>query len=207
MTERERRALGLPPHPSEVALLESIRKDAEERMFQIAKIVDSPALKMVAEQASRFQETMRELTRPSESIPAIRFTPRTVRLDPDQFRDLVSRPDRASVNEKVSADLLYNFKEKILSRQVAGATLISRFNGDGAKRAQLLERLLRHKGYVDSADLREELECPSGDAVRKLVQGINKKIMRDLNISENIIEGRASFGYRINPTIPVHHPK
>ena len=178
MTERERRAKGLPPSPAQLAIVEQFRKDAEVEMRKVAQVL-APVI-----------EQIRAAQTPTYTYETGMFTPRPVR--------------QSNVIERSKFDLLYNYKEKILSRVVPGVTLTSKFQGGDAKRMQLLERLIRNGGYVQTDTLRDELDCPSNEAVRKIVQGINTKVKNDLSISEKIIAGRPTFGYHINPQISVH---
>ena len=207
MTEKERREKGLPPSPAQLALVAEMQKNAEAQFSALAETMH-PALDSIA----RMQETPKPvLHRPAEFILPIPPRDRTVRIAPDQFNELVGRLSTQTkvVEMETSQDLVYDFKEKTLTRTVPGMTLVSRFNSKSgeAKRMQLLERLIRHKKYLATKDLREELECPSGEAVRKLVQGINNKVKKDLSIKFNIIEGRSGFGYRINSALSIHTQK
>ncbi len=207
MTEKEHREKGLPPSPAQLALVAEMQKNAKAQFSALAETM-RPTLDSIA----RMQETLKPvLHRPTEFMAPIPPRDRTVRIAPDQFDELV---DRLSTRTKAaemetSQDLVYDFKEKTLARTVPGMMLVSRFSSKGgeAKRMQLLERLIRHKKYLPTKDLREELDCPSGEAVRKLVQGINNKAKKDLSIKFNIVEGRSGFGYRINSALSIHTQK
>lgn len=193
----------------------------QETADQLAKTL-VPALKPIQDTISRLNdsgifrdlEKMRnlyaELFKPN-LFPAERFTilPHTSRkvFSEEDVEEIVQNALEKSIETGVTKplDLIWNTKEKILSRAVPGITLNSSFRGGEAKRMNLLEKLIKVRGkYVESANLREFLECPTTEAVRKIVQGINKKVVKDLDVTERLIEGRGTFGYRISPLFSIH---
>lgn len=124
-------------------------------------------------------------------------------LDAPKF--IVSKIPRLIRNKTTENNLMtglfYDSKEKILTRTIGERLLTTRFKGGEAKRLNLFERLKQAKSYIKTETLRDELNCPSTEAVRKIVQGINNKVFSDLNVKDKIIEGRPGFGYRINPRV------
>jgi hypothetical protein len=192
----------------------------QESANQLAKTL-VPALKPIQDTISRLNDSglfrdiqkMRglysELLKPTlfhvENLEILPSFPRTI-ISEDGVEEIIQNALERSVETGVSKplDLIWNMKEKILSRVVPGIILNSPFEGGETKRMNLLEKLMKTRGYVESRELKDFLDCPTTEAVRKLKQGINKRVREDLNITEDVVEGRKSFGYRINPLIDIH---
>lgn len=224
MTERERRALGLPPTKAQIALIESVRSDAEEKFKEIALQVASAArpLAEIAESVRPATEAMTQIAHEmNKQREVLNFHPEPMisrdvffvapiprhqavaPIDYDTLADKVAARVHSSAST-MNAELFYDPKSKELSRTILRKKSVSAFEKiKGNKRKRLFERLLRAVGkFVKTEDLVEFLDCPDAQALTKIVQAINAKARRDLHISR-LIEGRKGDGYRLNPDISI----
>lgn len=200
-------------HEQVAPTLEQIRK-TKETFEKITKplndsleVVKSFSQKIIEAEKERTQILPRLLPY-HRGIPMekIVYTPPRVQLDPADRKLLEEiRDQKKPTPEKNTSDLVYDKKEKILSRTVPGTILQSHFMTGEAKRVHFFERLLRAKKYVGTEDLRVEFDCPTKEAVRKMVQGINNKLKDDLALKKlSVIQGKPGSGYRINPEATIH---
>lgn len=200
-------------HEQVAPTLEQMRKTKEtvekitKPLTESLKAVESFSQKMAEVEKERTQILPRLLPyHRSISVDSIVYTPPRVQLDPADRKLLEEiRDQKKSTHEKNTSDLVYDKKEKILSRTVPGIILQSHFMTGEAKRVHFFERLLRAKKYVGTEDLRVEFDCPTKEAVRKMVQGINNKLKEDLELKKpSVIQGKPGSGYRINPEVSIH---
>jgi hypothetical protein len=230
MTEKERREQGLPPSPSSLALTDTIRKDGEEMMEYMAKmmrpvLVDitgptssiaesirrmsgpmNDAGSVIAKMAEAHQSTLSEFARVYEhkedriGIPAITFRnePRTVRLAPDQFDELVKKMAAPEKQNTLYMDLMYSRSTKEMYRDVYNQRFTSTFkDSEGNKRLLLVEKLIDSGKPVATKKLAEYLNYTQ-KAVQNLVQAINAKIESDMHLPQSLIKANRGSGYYIN---------
>lgn len=222
MTERERRALGLPPSAAQLALADSLRKNAERTVFEMSKSL-APTLAQVSELGRKLAETVgpsaailaslkidREMVIPAGDYrQTVRMVPvgvQRVRLDEDQMEQLVAKLSvrTASSSETASIDIAYNRKENILSRVSFGKSLSSSFiDKEKNQRLRLFEKVLRNSRPIATKNLAEYLEYTTKQT-ENLIQAVNKKISKDLDLPEPFIKGAPTGGYHINPRYLVH---
>jgi len=168
----------------------------------------APALKEISEYQKKIAETKESYLTSVEVTPSMfYYSEPTMRLHPTDrklFEEIRDKKNKVKILEENNYHIIYDKKEKYLSLTVPGKILTHQFKGGEAKRVNLFERLLRAKTYVPTKDLKNELDCPTDEAVRKLAQGINTDTKKNLFLKSNIIEGKSGFGYRINPKITIH---
>ena len=230
MTERERRAKGLPPSPASLAFTESIRKDAEEKMEYMANMM-RPVLADIAGQTASIAESIRNMSGPMNeagsaiakmteahnstlsefariyehkeeriSVPVMAFRnePRTVRLAPDQFDELVKKVAAPEKQNALYMDLMYSRSTKELYRDVYNQRFASAFkDSEDNKRLLLIEKLIDSGKPVQTKKLAEYLDCTQ-KAVQNLVQAINAKIDSDLHLPQTLIKANRGSGYYVN---------
>jgi len=130
---------------------------------------------------------------------------RYAEIHPNDRKIILGQLTKKQTNTpKAGVEIRYDLTDKKLIRNLAGKELVSQFSGNTTKRLKLFEFLLRQGKYVSMPKLLEITNCPSGEAVRKLVQGINNKVKKDLNISVRIIKGRKGFGYKISSDTKIY---
>ncbi len=213
MTERERREKGLPPHPASVALFVSMQKDAEAKMKHMAQmlqpIISNPmitaSLKHTVEVVNTFNSMQ---AKRGEVISVPRNYDRTVRIAPDQFVELTKRETKNDAPNVLYMDLMYDRKTKELYRIVYGERLPSPFTDkEGNKRLLLLETLLKHgRSPVATRKLAEYLQCTQKQ-IQNIVQAINAKLEKDLQLPHPLITANKGSGYFINRFFCVHSVK
>ncbi len=228
MTEKERREQGLPPSPASLALTDTIRKDAEEKMEYMAKMM-RPVLVDIAGPTSSIAESIRRMSGPmneagsviariaevqkstlSEFAPiyeykeerilpmTFRNEPRTVRLAPDQFDELVKKVTAPEKQNTLYMDLMYSRSTKELYRDVYSQRFASAFkDSEDNKRLLLVEKLIDSDKPVATKKLAEYLNCTQ-KAVQNLVQAINAKIESDMHLPQSFIKANRGSGYYIN---------
>jgi len=191
--------------PSKEAI-EAARKIQDE-------VLNSPSMKAAIETARQFSDTSKRIFAEVQAeFPKKDTYFMTAPVPPPRpitARELDSILEKrlAPLEKKkpeVSSDIFlsYDRKNKELIRE-AGKTLVLKFSGTG-KRRDLFEIIFDADGFVDTETLMEKTGSPSFNAVSKLTQGINSRVISDLKLKKKLIEGREGFGYRINPEITIH---
>ncbi len=102
-------------------------------------------------------------------------------------------------------DLFYNPKERTLTRHIGTTERAARFDGnEDNKRRDLFEKLAKAKRGIATDELKEYLGCPNITATYKVIQGLNKKMIDELGLTMNIVDGGDKGGYRIHRSIAIH---
>lgn len=184
-------------------------KTVEKMNEPMQRLIESmqPSIQM----AARLQESMR-FTFPTHITSSLVEEPviemrrevtmsRTIELSEDVLDVLASKvAERIAERHAVAAtNTTYRVLEtpSALSRQQIVAIF------EDGKRKKALTLLLRAKGWTKTAVLREILDCPTNDATRKVIAGVNERVRTGLGIVEDLIEPKRGSGYRINRTIPL----
>jgi len=208
MTERERREKGLSPSPAQLAVYESIQKDAEAQMEKMAMALQ-PVMAAMQEPARRIAAMAEEMSKaiafdylhePKAIIPAVlHMQSRTVRLAPDQFEALIP--------QKMTNELMYDWKGQELSRIAMGQKISFSFvDKKDNKRRRLVEKLMRTQKFVETKTLESLLSLPEKQ-VGNMVAAINDMVGVALTLSESLIDGKRGKGYRINPAYMLYQKK
>lgn len=217
MTEKERREKGLPPSPATEALMDTIRKDAEEKMQYVtemtrpifagiagptASIAESigrmsgpinEAGSAIAKMTEAHNSTLSEFARmyePKEySIPAIAFRPdRTVRLAPDQFNELVKRlQTQETPQHGKTTDLMYDWQEKEFYRFVFEQKVSSPFIDTEDNKRRLLIEKLLRAGGYVKTEKLAALLHCSTKQLGNIVAAINSRVEADLTLKDGPI--------------------
>lgn len=170
--------------------------------FMNAKKILAEHQEKVAEALKSVQPTinnMMELYRKKEEIilPARRVEYEIL----DELKKL-NKKESNKVKPKLDEIVItYNTEENTLSRFIDGKLFSYDLSG---KRKKLFNIFKTQKRYVETADLKKELGCPTTSSVSKLVQAFNDSVKVSLNLKGiRLINGKSGFGYRINPRVHI----
>lgn len=120
----------------------------------------------------------------------------------NELRELNRKQTQNKVSE---TDILitYDTTDNSLNRTISGKTFSYDLSEDG-KRKKLLDILSNQKIYVKTENLVNLLNCPTSQAVAKIVQTFNEQVANVLRIKKTkMIEGKKGSGYRITPKIHI----
>jgi hypothetical protein len=120
----------------------------------------------------------------------------------NELRELNRKQTQNKVSE---TDILitYDTTDNSLNRTISGKTFSYDLSEDG-KRKKLLDILSNQKIYVKTENLVNLLNCPTSQAVAKIVQTFNEQVANGLRIKKTkMIEGKKGSGYRITPKIHI----
>jgi hypothetical protein len=178
------------------SIAESIR-----RMSGPMNEAGSAIAKMTEAHNSTLSEFARIYEHKEERIlPVMTFRkePRTVRLAPDQFDELVKKVTTPEKQNVLFMDLMYSRSTKELYRDVYSQRFASVFmDSEDNKRLLLVEKLIESGKPIATRKLADYLNCTQ-KAVQNLVQAINAKIESDLHLPQSLIKANRGSGYYIN---------
>ena len=203
MTERERRARGLPPTEAQIALAESMRAKLEKEMAPVLAQV-TEAGRRAAEVIRPTIETVQDMLKNERMtrelvVPAVQ---RRVRLDEDQFNLLVKRTPEHVAPSKTE-ELSYDRKLGEFSRITSVGVVRSAFaDAKDNKRRRLIEKLLGTRAYIGTKTFASYLTC-SEKQIGNLVSAVNNKLMVDLALTTRVIDSKRGSGYRIHPAYAI----
>lgn len=177
-----------------IAMLTS---DSMQGFFRSVQTAVAPMLKLQA-QMEQEAERWKTFSEPKEyMMPTITYAPRVVRLDDDQFDELVGKI--AAMTSPQKTEISYDRRSKELYRYAFGTRLSSAFkDAEDNDRLQLIEKLTRSDKYIATRDLMEYLSYNNTKRVRNLIQAVNAKIGSDLRLTQPFIKGARGSGYRID---------
>ncbi len=99
--------------------------------------------------------------------------------------------------------IIYSTKDGSLDRNIGGKCFSYDLTENG-KRKKLLDILLDMGTYIKTEKLRDFLDCPTNQAVAKIVQTFNDYASNSLRLKKiKVIDGKKGSGYRINPNIHI----
>lgn len=99
--------------------------------------------------------------------------------------------------------IIYSTKDGSLDRNIGGKCFSYDLTENG-KRKKLLDILLDTGTYIKTEKLRDFLDCPTNQAVAKIVQTFNDYASNSLRLKKiKVIDGKKGSGYRINPNIHI----
>lgn len=122
----------------------------------------------------------------------------------DELKELNKKKDtpvkKTNQNELV---ITYNTQDGSLDRIFGGKIFSYDLTEDG-KRKRLIDLLVRDPSFVKTEKLKTYLNCPTTQAVAKIVQTLNDYAINTLRLKNTkLIQGKKGSGYRINPKIIV----
>lgn len=197
----------------ELKIVLNIKKEAEE-MF------NSPSFKRALMDVDKLRENMQRVVGPvTEAISNFHkiyslnnysFYSEPIKIIPPPrpvtYREveyIIQKNISKQIKNNGSQNQLIFTKDKKLTRSVSNKQLEYPFSG-GKKRLIVFEYILeKGSAYLPTDDLRDLAGCASNEALRKVIEGINKKARLMLGLNDSIIEGRYGFGYRINPKVEI----
>jgi ribonuclease D len=118
-----------------------------------------------------------------------------------ELRELNKKQNQSKISSDTDILLTYDTADRSLNRNIGGKIFSYNLSEDG-KRRNLLDIVYRKKVYVQTDELRNLLNCPTNQAVAKIVQTFNEKVVSSLRVKKTkMIQGKKGSGYRLNPKI------
>jgi ribonuclease D len=118
-----------------------------------------------------------------------------------ELRELNKKQNQSKISSDTDILLTYDTADRSLNRNIGGKIFSYNLSEDG-KRRNLLDIVYRKKVYVQTDELRNLLNCPTNQAVAKIVQTFNEKVASSLRVKKTkMIQGKKGSGYRLNPKI------
>jgi len=119
----------------------------------------------------------------------------------DELRELNKKQSSLKTISDSDILIIYDTSDSSLNRNINGKYFSYDLSEDG-KRKKLLDILNDKKKYVKTDELRNLLDCPTNQAVAKIVQTFNDYATNALRLKNiKMIQGKKGSGYRINPKI------
>lgn len=173
---------------------ETMKKFSEQR----EKILDTlrPTVERIAEMKNAF--TLPEINH----HVLINYQPTDV-LILKELRQLNAKKEKTPQVQGGDFVVVYDTNDVSLNRVIDGKVYSYDLSENG-KRKRMLDLLLDKKGYVQTEELKNLLECPTTQAVAKIKQTFNDYASNTLKLNKiEIINSKKGSGYRINPKIHI----
>jgi hypothetical protein len=120
-----------------------------------------------------------------------------------ELRQLNAKKEKTIQSQNSDVVIVYETSDVTLNRIIDGKVYSYDISENG-KRKKLLDLLLNKKGYIQTEDLRSLLDCPTNQAVAKIVQTFNDYACNTLKLKKlKLIDSKKGSGYRINPKIHI----
>ncbi len=120
-----------------------------------------------------------------------------------ELRQLNAKKERTVQSQNSDVVILYDTSDVTLNRVIDGK-VYSYDITESAKRKKLFDLLLERKGYVQTEELKNLLDCPTTQAVAKIKQTFNDYASNTLKLKKiELIDSKKGSGYRINPKIHI----
>lgn len=120
-----------------------------------------------------------------------------------ELRQLNAKKEKTTQAQNTDVVIVYDTNDISLNRIIDGKVYSYDISENG-KRKKLLDLLLNKKGYIQTEDLRTFLDCPTSQAVAKIVQTLNDYACNTLKLKKiKLIDSKKGSGYRINPKIHI----
>lgn len=120
-----------------------------------------------------------------------------------ELRQLNAKKEKTIPSQGSDIVVIYDTSDISLNRIIDGK-VYSYDITESAKRKKLIDLLIDKKGYMQTEDLRTLLDCPTSQAVAKIVQTLNDYACNMLKLKKiKLIDSKKGSGYRINPKIHI----
>ena len=173
---------------------ETMKKFSEQR----ERILDT-----IRPTVERIAEMKRAFTLPEVNHYVLKNYQPTDVLILRELRELNKKQAPAKALSETDVVVIYDTIDNSLNRTIGGKTFSYDLSEDG-KRKKLLDILSTKKGYIQTDELKNLLNCPTNPAVAKIVQTFNDYATNALRLKKiKMIQGKRGSGYRINPKIHI----
>lgn len=120
-----------------------------------------------------------------------------------ELRQLNAKKEKIPQAQSGDFVIIYDISDISLNRIVDGKVYSYDISENG-KRKKIFDILLSRKGYVQTEELKNLLQCPSNPAVAKIVQTFNDYARNTLKLKKiKLVDSKKGSGYRINPKIHI----